>query len=1364
MSTKPVKTAMSADDKNVVVSFSSDSDDDESSSSSSSSSESSSESDVETTKTKPDKAATPPPPPTTTTAAETVEEDDVETVSFTLSLSAVKSDESSAEEAPKIEQKVEHKTTKNAETKTASTAVAEPEERRDEVEPKTRHESPRNSPPDAVIKPTESDAGETKKKPPAKKTTKTTTKSSKAETINGEEKLDEASVKTDKAAPVIEEKVVQAETTLTSASVSKVAPNTETTLSSTSAAETVEEGDDVETVSFTLSLSVTNEDDSPAESVPKKEQKIESKTILSHETETTTTVAEDRRKEVKKTSHESPRNSPDAVIKPTESDAGETKKKTPVKKATKTTTKSSKIEAINGGEKLDSAPVKTDKAAASVTEEKVAVVQAEPSNTSAPEVVASAVNGETKTATKTVKKKTKKTAGDADAVVVEEKPTKKEIVAENQTAASTESSKPPAPTNSAEETTSVVNSEAKSTAKTTTKKKTTKKTTTESETISVAEEKEVSRTEDKAAVKEQTEAKVPTVKSEAAKTLPAASGDAEASAADEVTKTAVETTTVVKKKTKKVAIDVKSSAAQEDATAPVGNFTADENSSVKQADDSAAKPKNSEKIEEEKSAVTAENVKTAPETTSSGADKDAAVTEPPTSDKVIAKKKKLKKAAASDTTAESGETVLISEAEQSSASNANIDVQQADATDVSLSEKAPQDVAVVPDNTIAESAADVSAEPSKEESGVEDVKLSSSPVVSVIATTAEESEVSNVVTLIQLDDTSNEASTQKTSASTEMSFSAGDASAENGPEAFKPAGDASMDSLTPDVSGNDTKNEESDYSYRRKSMDDFIKRILAEAREEQQKRMATATSNGPDTASLLDVEPTTNGVDKLDPTNKEASMLDRRLASTDRKRVQKDEFGGEWTSKNTSEDVDLDQDLAEIGRYFAKRNPTGTSKYDVELERNGDRIADSRVRDIKQLNGDSVAVSTVVNGQEGRRPQQNGLPEDSFVPRPREETAELVRNSSRPVRTIIDQQSDVVQLLKTTARGVDDLESEIRSLRATFLDRQARIETLRNAVDAEVRAYQADQQAANERIQQQQLPGGHFVRDEFMRANNIGTSNRSSAIEELLGGAAPRRRSGSVSSTSGIVSGAVPSGMSSSDLDYKSSSLNSWVLGTRLSVADQPRRNDVDDDASSTASGYSTTRSRRAGSAIRERTYISEDLMTPRMDTARGYLLPTYDNSSLSTYSFGETYAGRSAMTYAPLQAPSSTPSYYQTDYGPTSSLAASSYYGGTDPRGYHGGDSRSYAYSSFSSRATNDPSRFRRAQSVSDFTSERSTSSDRSYNTALSSAGGQFQSRFLDKVRARKSYGDDQYRSRFLSSDSGSNRYSSRRNYASND
>jgi len=412
-------------------------------------------------------------------------------------------------------------------------------------------------------------------------------------------------------------------------------------------------------------------------------------------------------------------------------------------------------------------------------------------------------------------------------------------------------------------------------------------------------------------------------------------------------------------------------------------------------------------------------------------------------------------------------------------------------------------------------------------------------------------------------------------------------------------------------------------------------------------------------------------------------------------------------------------------------------KYEVEVERNGG-WSGSRVRAGRETDVDG-GKTAVGGGQEGAR---NGLTEESFVPRAREETAELVHTSSRPVRVIIDQQTDVIQLLKTTSRGVDDLESEVRAVRATFLDRQARIDTLRGAVDAEIRAYQADQAAANDRVRAQQIPGGHFVRDEFMRANNIGA--RSSAIEELLGGAAgPRRRSGSVSSTSGILpggGGALPPGLGPGDLDYRSSALNSWVL---------------DDDASSTASGYSVTRSRRGGSVVRERSYLTEEPIGSRTEASRGYLLPTYDLPS--PYAFGET-STRATVTYAPT---SSARSYYQTDYGST---PAASYYAGAaaDSRPYYGG-------------ATADPSRFRRAQSVSEFSSERLAGGgggERAYNSAAYStpAGGpgQFQSRFLDKVRARKALGgDDQYRSRFLaSSESGSSKYSysTRRNYSSND
>jgi len=87
------------------------------------------------------------------------------------------------------------------------------------------------------------------------------------------------------------------------------------------------------------------------------------------------------------------------------------------------------------------------------------------------------------------------------------------------------------------------------------------------------------------------------------------------------------------------------------------------------------------------------------------------------------------------------------------------------------------------------------------------------------------------------------------------------------------------------------------------------------------------------------------------------------------------------------------------------------------------------------------------------------VPEESFVPKAREETAELVRNSSRPVRAIIDQQSDVSQLLKTTARSIDDLESEIRQVREKKREFKLIFVTTINTITAQLlRMQEGDQE------------------------------------------------------------------------------------------------------------------------------------------------------------------------------------------------------------------------------------------------------------------------------------------------------------------
>jgi len=493
--------------------------------------------------------------------------------------------------------------------------------------------------------------------------------------------------------------------------------------------------EDTETVSFTLALSSVSTDQEPS----KNEPKVEAKTTTGEKTKTRTTAAAaasaaEESTEKKKQLQESPRNSPDAVLKRTESEPpAETKKKAATKKTTKTAAKGLKSEAINGEEKLDSVPDKMEKPAApAMDEKKVVVTSTEPLKTpeALDEVAANAVNGEAaKSATKIVKKKTKKISSDTskDAAVDEMLASKKEIVAQNQTVTKTE---PPKAANIMDEAVSVVNGEVKSTAKTT-KKKTVKKMETEKETLQVTEQKEISLVEVKPAAKEKVEDDLPTNKSKANET-----------------KTGAAETTTVKKKSKKVTNDVsvKGVATQEDATVLVEKRTADEPSG-KQTDEIVA----AKILPETETAKPSylEATTTAVETTSVSAKKEATVSESPISlDKMAVKKKKPKKAVTAMPAPESEETKLNSEMEFSVTSSVDVTPSTAVA-EADSSEKAPPEV-----TDITEDANVAPDDPSKEGSvvAVTDVKNSASPsVVPVIATTADEAEMPNVVTVVQLD-------------------------------------------------------------------------------------------------------------------------------------------------------------------------------------------------------------------------------------------------------------------------------------------------------------------------------------------------------------------------------------------------------------------------------------------------------------------------------------------------------------------------------------------------------------------------------------------------------------------------------------
>jgi hypothetical protein len=559
------------------------------------------------------------------------------------------------------------------------------------------------------------------------------------------------------------------------------------------------------------------------------------------------------------------------------------------------------------------------------------------------------------------------------------------------------------------------------------------------------------------------------------------------------------------------------------------------------------------------------------------------------------------------------------------------------------------------------------------------------------------------------------------------------------------------------------ENEESGLSYRRKSMDDFIKRILAEAREEQQKRMTVLTPENKltDTNDENQVRKSLNVSEQpWSHVEKDSSLLDRRLALPDRIRL----LNGEPT-RNESGENDLDEDLAEIGRYFTKCSQVMSNKYDVSVDDSNELTSGRRLAS-RQFTGDDDDMSVTKKtclvednyiGYRKDQQQRNGFSEDSFIPRSRDETADIVRSSTRPVRAIIDQQADVIQQLKSTARNMDDLEAEVRSLRETFLDRQARIDTLRSSIDAEFRLYESDQNAANERLQQHKIPGGRFVREEFMASfgsSRVIQSDGPSVSDDTT---SFRRRSGSMSSTS-----AIGPGLTSGDLDYRHNLLSKPFTSRQPVIS--WRRSDIDDDSSSTASGYSSARSRRDGSAARDRTYTIDELlgsgsrpnnariMQPSKFTSNDMTGPLYTSSSLTNPDVST--GGRDTTTLSLLSmnhysssagsyvANPETRSYLLTDYKPTAfSSAQNSSSGSTGYSGYGG-----------SLSMTADPSRFRRAQSVSDVSYERFSNYDRNSSFISMPNSSEFQSRFLDKVRNKKALGDDtqragdrQFKSRFL-------------------
>lgn len=91
-----------------------------------------------------------------------------------------------------------------------------------------------------------------------------------------------------------------------------------------------------------------------------------------------------------------------------------------------------------------------------------------------------------------------------------------------------------------------------------------------------------------------------------------------------------------------------------------------------------------------------------------------------------------------------------------------------------------------------------------------------------------------------------------------------------------------------------------------------------------------------------------------------------------------------------------------------------------------------------------------------------GLPEDAFFPRRREETGEMVRQKTRGVRSLVEQQTEVAEAVRKASKGLDELDKEILSVKQLSLGHKAHVEALESALDSEARTYESEYQAATE--------------------------------------------------------------------------------------------------------------------------------------------------------------------------------------------------------------------------------------------------------------------------------------------------------------
>ena len=538
--------------------------------------------------------------------------------------------------------------------------------------------------------------------------------------------------------------------------------------------------------------------------------------------------------------------------------------------------------------------------------------------------------------------------------------------------------------------------------------------------------------------------------------------------------------------------------------------------------------------------------------------------------------------------------------------------------------------------------------------------------------------------------------------------------------------------------------DEEEFRPRRNSIDDFIKRILAEAREEQKKILdSCAAPSGAESTSESSTSVNTKASDGL-PSLK-GTETEQQQQQQQQPIVNGLDVGSSTRpTRRNLEDVDIDSELADISRYYAKRTLL-------------DRIAtnDDEAAEPGSAAKADHSAKIVANGDD-RLPPTSNDEVLHFVPQRRESTASVVRESSRPVRVLVDQQASVIRQLTETSRAIDELDNEVRHLRQSTGGREALYASIGAAIRDELRIYELELMSAGERLGQQKLPGGgRFIREQFVAqcaadllqrsaATNGPRLDRAASVDEWTRGG--RRRSGSFSAAVDEDAGGglrmparpmIPTTMDRDTTDlmiqYRHSRSGSVVSDRGYSSFDT-----VDEPRGTTSSILSRLTAFNGSTTATEPDfgrYSRASSEAPRLSYPRSQTISDDWTPNSSSYSVGRQYVGYSSFD-------STEDTSGESDIGYSRLSMAR-------PAGQH--MYRLHQQSSIDA-TTGPPSRLHvRRGSLQGYSSyDSGTGND---------AGRSFNSRFLSRVREKKALGetptsrqtsgDRPFRSRFLKSSS---------------